>query len=94
MIKALFAGMFIFNGIPHLIKGITGETHMTPFKRVSSPMLNVFWAFANIILGLVIYGVSFANIEVWAFVFGGFLLAVTAALLFGKENARLPWHKD
>lgn len=45
------AGFFLFNSVPHLVKGITGQTHMTPFKRISSPELNVVWSFTNIVLG-------------------------------------------
>ena len=40
-----FAGFFAWNGVPHLVKGITGQSHMTPFAKVSSPVLNVVWAF-------------------------------------------------
>jgi len=35
---------------------ITGETHMTPFMRKSSPILNILWAFVNILLGLILLG--------------------------------------
>lgn len=89
---ALFGGMFLFNALPHLIKGIAGDKHMTPFKRVSSPTLNVFWAFLNIVFAVYIMGLSSDNL--WAFLFGGFLLSLTAAKLFAGPNARLPWHKD
>lgn len=102
MLQALFAGMFFANGVPHLVKGITGETHMTPFKRVSSPSLNVVWGFVNFVLGFLILGMNsvtgVVNIptgtNLWAFVAGAFVLAMTAAWLFSRPNARLPWHKD
>ena len=101
MIRYFFAGMFLFNGIPHLVKGITGEKHMTPFKKVSSPLLNIVWAFVNFVLGMVILGFDSAGIpnwptglNFWAFLAGGFALALTAAMLFGNPNAKFPWHKD
>jgi len=102
MIRAFFAGFFLFNAIPHLVKGITGETHMTPFKRVSSPYLNILWSFVNIFFGLIILekdpvtgNIIFpAGMDLWVFILGGFLLALSAAWLFGRPNARLPWHKD
>jgi hypothetical protein len=101
IIKAFFGGMFIFNSIPHLVKGIAGQTHMTPFKRVSSPILNVLWAFANLLFGALIMGLdSSGRLDVlsgnnfWAFVVGGFIMALMNASLFGKPDARLPWHKD
>ncbi len=52
------AGMFTWNAIPHLVKGITGQTHMTPLKRVSSPIINVIYGFINIILGLFLLGLA------------------------------------
>ena len=102
MLRPFFAGMFLFNGIPHLVKGITGDKHMTPFKKISSPILNIFWAFTNFVFGILILG--FNEVEAlnfptkgsgfWAFLLGGFLLSLTAAKLFSGPNARLPWHKD
>lgn len=95
MINYIIGGFFVFNGIPHLVKGITGETHMTPFKRVTSPMVNVLWSFFNITAGVYILGYTpSTNADLWAFILGGFLLSLTAAWLFGRPNARLPWHKD
>jgi len=102
MIKYFIAGMFFFNGIPHLVKGIAGEKHMTPFMRVSSPILNVVWAFVNFVFAFLIMGFNKttgaldfpAGINFWVFMLGGFLLSLTAAKLFGGPNARLPWHKD
>jgi hypothetical protein len=101
MLTAFLAGLFIFNGLPHLIQGISGKTHMTPFKRVSSPELNVIWSFINLFFGFLILGFNAKGVlrfptglDFWAFLMGGFLLSLTAAKLFGSPNARLPWHKD
>lgn len=101
VIKAFLGGMFIFNSLPHLVKGITGEKHMTPFKRASSPMLNVVWAFVNMLLGALILGLDssgrldvLSGVNFWAFMLGGLLMTFMDAALFGKANARLPWHKD
>lgn len=100
-LRAFFAGMFLFNSLPHLIKGITGEKHMTPFKRVSSPVLNILWSFINIGLTVLILGFNRtgglnipSGTSFWTFLLGGFLLSLTAAKLFSAPNARLPWHKD
>jgi hypothetical protein len=101
-LQAFFSGMLIFNGIPHLVSGITGKTHMTPFKRVSSPFLNVIWAFINLVFGFIIWGFDsetgslnqLTGFDFWAFILGGLMLSITAAWLFGRPNARLPWHKD
>ncbi|PIS09005.1 hypothetical protein COT75_04050 [Candidatus Beckwithbacteria bacterium CG10_big_fil_rev_8_21_14_0_10_34_10] len=101
LLKALFGGMFLFNALPHLIKGITGDKHMTPFKRISSPILNILWSFTNIVLVVLILGfdtngaLNFPKgMNFWIFLLGGFSLSLTAAKLFDGPNARLPWHKD
>lgn len=97
---AFLAGAFAINGIPHLVKGITGQTHMTPFKRVSSALLNVVWGFVNFGLALVLLnfrqagGVVPVGTDRWVFLVGAFLMALADANLFSKPNARLPWHKD
>lgn len=96
------AGFTLTNGIPHLVKGITGEKHMTPFKRVSPALLNIVWAYANFIIGIWILsylGASVDNLIMMdgrslSFWLGSFLLALSAAKLFSNPNARLPWHKD
>lgn len=90
-----------------MVKGIVGETHMTPFKRVSSPMLNIMWAFGNLLFGLFLLGLpqglgvfmwpweaNLTGANLWVFLAGGLVTSLTAAWLFGKPNARLPWHKD
>lgn len=101
------AGFFAFNGIPHLVKGITGQNHMTPFKRVSPPTLNVVWAFVNEIIALFILGIAvgtntftlpananLTGINLWAFLVGGFAVSFYLANFWSNPNARLPWHKD
>lgn len=102
LFQAFFAGMFWANGVPHFVKGIMGQTHMTPFKRVSSAYVNVIWGFANFVIGALIGGFDPATgylnqpagSSFWAFMAGVFVLAMTAAALFSKPNAKLPWHKD
>ena len=102
LIQAFFAGLFLTNGVPHLVKGITGQTHMTPFKKVSNSYLNIFWAFINFVLGIIILGFNpetkFLNlpfgVNFWAFLAGAFLISMMDAQLFSKPNCRLPWHKD
>ena len=98
LIKVFFAGFFLFNSIPHLAKGTTGQTHMTPFKRVSSPYLNLFWAFMNIGISLLLLGpLGFGALKgtsLYLFFLGGFVISMANAQLFGKPDSRLPWHKD
>lgn len=101
------AGFFAWNSIPHLVKGITGQSHMTPFKRVSPPVLNVVWSFINVVFTLVILKIAdnqsglawpwekgLAGMNLAAFLIGGFICAVYLANFWSNSNARLPWHKD
>lgn len=102
MLQAFFAGMFLANGVPHFVKGIMGQTHMTPFKRISDAYTNVIWGMINFVLGIIILGVDPVTgeinwptgLNVWMFMAGVFALAMTAAWLFSNPKARLPWHKD
>lgn len=101
------AGFFAFNGLPHLFKGITGQKHMTPFKRVSSPALNVAWGFANEIIAFYVLGIAsgigtfalpwnagLTDTNLWVFLVGGFAVSVYLAYFWSNPKARLPWHKD
>lgn len=101
------AGFAAWNGIPHLVKGITGQKHMTPFKRVSSPILNVIWGFVNLVFALFLLGVAsgqggltlpwnanLAGANLWAFLIGALVVAVYLAQFWSNPKARLPWHKD
>lgn len=101
-VQAFFAGLFLANGVPHFVKGITGQTHMTPFKRVSNAYLNVFWGFANFVIGFVVMGFDPvtglpnwpSGMYFWVFLVGALVISMMDAQLFSKPDARLPWHKD
>ena len=59
-----FAGIFLTNGIPHFVNGITGKKFQSPFASPpgigeSSPLVNVIWGLINFITGyLIIFGVG------------------------------------
>ncbi|TSC66305.1 MAG: Uncharacterized protein CEO21_215 [Microgenomates group bacterium Gr01-1014_80] len=101
------AGAFAINAVPHLVKGITGQTHMTPFKRVSPPVLNIVWSFVNIVLAMVLLGIAsgaggltlpwdaaLVDINLYVFLLGAFGNAAFLANFWSNPNARLPWQKD
>ena len=101
------AGFFAWNGVPHIVKGITGQTHMTPFKRVSSPMLNVAWGFINVVITLYVLGLASGNggltlpwdaklqgLNLWAFLAGALVVGMYLAYFWSNPKARLPWQKD
>lgn len=107
LVLYFLAGLLSINCIPHLVKGITGQTFMTPIKRVSSPYINVVYGFINIILALFVLGIASgqggltlpwdANLSggnLLSFLAGGIFIALADANLFSNPNARLPWQKD
>jgi hypothetical protein len=55
-IACFFSGMFLANAVPHYVKGVCGDRFPTPFakppgKGLSSPVVNVVWALANLVVG-------------------------------------------
>lgn len=80
---------------------------MTPFKRVSSPVLNIVWSFVNIFFALFLLGVAsgagglvlpwdanLADTSLLLYLLGGFVMAAYLASFWSNPNAKLPWHKD
>ncbi len=98
LIAAFFSGVFLFNAIPHLVQGICGKQHMTPFSPSSSPAINVIWGWINMIVG--IYLIRFSTMEPWngltcaVFCAGGFVTSLSLAIFWTNPEARLPWHKN
>ena len=50
------AGMFLANGVPHFVQGISGHWFQSPFASPSgvgesSPVVNVLWGFFNLAVG-------------------------------------------
>jgi hypothetical protein len=55
-IYSFLAGIIGANGVPHFIKGITGQKHQTPFGRPSSAIVNVVWGWVNfVVAALLLY---------------------------------------
>src|ERR1700744_126857 len=55
-ISAFFAGAFLANFVPHFVKGVSGDPFPTPLakppgKGLSSPVVNVWWALLNAVVG-------------------------------------------
>ncbi len=58
-VACFFAGAFLANVVPHFVHGISGDRFPTPFahppgRGLSSPTLNVAWAWLNLIVGYVL----------------------------------------
>ncbi len=50
------SGLFLANGVPHFVQGISGHWFQTPFASPpgvgeSSPTVNVLWGFLNLAVG-------------------------------------------
>lgn len=99
-----FAGFFAWNGVPHIVKGITGQNHMTPFKKVSSPVLNVVWGFVNVVATLFVLGLAsgqggltlpwdanLTGMNLWVFLAGALTVGVYLANFWSNPKAKLPW---
>jgi len=95
-----FAGMFAFNSLPHLITGIIGNKHMTPFGKDSSAILNVLWGFLNMAIAVLLLNFTQSGIRfpsamdtVAVFLIGGLIMSLMDANLFSNPNAKMPWWK-
>jgi len=53
-VYSILAGFFGANGVPHFIKGITGQKHQTPFGKPSSAVVNVVWGWANFVVAILL----------------------------------------
>lgn len=70
-VACFFAGAFLANFVPHFVHGISGDRFPTPFARppgkgLSSPTLNVAWAFLNLLIGALLYKVGRVSSETHA----------------------------
>jgi hypothetical protein len=59
-VAAFFAGAFLANVVPHFVHGISGDRFPTPFahppgRGLSSPTVNVIWAWVNLVVGYVLF---------------------------------------
>ena len=98
LIGALVSGFFLFNAIPHLVQGICGKRHMTPFAPQSAAVVNVIWGWVNIIVGVCIMVAAWpgegCNLLWWVvFSLGGLIISIYLAVFWSNPDARLPWHK-
>jgi hypothetical protein len=97
-VEAFFSGALLFNSIPHLVQGICGRNHMTPFSRSSGPVINVVWAWINMALGIWLFNSSTVlcchSPALAAFAAGAFLISLSLAKFWSNPDARLPWHKE
>ncbi len=89
-----FAGVFLANGIPHFVHGISGKRFSSPFAGgESSAVVNVIWGMVNFVIGYaLIFGVGkfvFGfTIDVLMVGIGALVTAVGLAWQFGRVRSR------
>jgi uncharacterized membrane protein len=69
-VACFFAGAFLANFVPHFVHGISGDRFPTPFahppgKGLSSPTVNVAWAFLNLLVGCALFRVGHVSDEAY-----------------------------
>jgi hypothetical protein len=89
----IVAGIFAANGIPHFIKGITGEKHQTPFSDKSSAVTNVLWGSVNFVVSaIVLHYLAIDNHHVIResifFAIGGFIISMVLAHSWAEPAKR------
>jgi hypothetical protein len=91
------AGLFLANGVPHFVQGISGRPFPTPFASPpgvgdSSPIVNVLWGFLNLAVGFALlfaFAPKGADVALeWTFVgLGALLMALLLARHFGRVRS-------
>ena len=90
-VACIFAGMFLTNAIPHCVQGMSGNSLPTPFasppgKGLSSPMTNVLWGLANLVIGYVLLRVGkLSQTNKWsllAFFVGVVYISISLSITF------------
>ena len=92
------SGLFLANGVPHFVQGISGNWFQSPFASPpgvgkSSPVVNVLWGFLNLAVGFaLLYAFSPKGSDVileWSLVgLGALLIALYLARHFGRVRSR------
>ena len=91
------AALFLANGVPHFVQGISGHWFQSPFASPpgvgeSSPVINVLWGFINLAIGFALlfnFAPKGADVLVeWAFVgLGTLLISLFCARHFGRVRS-------
>lgn len=96
-LAAFFSGFFLANAVPHFVNGISGDAFPTPFSDppgigLSSPLTNVLWALANLLIGYLLFRLSRIHSgavnAILVFFMGAVSISITLSILFvDKEMA-------
>ena len=91
------AGLFLTNGVPHFVQGVSGNPFPSPFASPpgignSPPLVNAMWGFANWVVAFVLlwfFGPAGPGAWVgWILIgIGMLLMALMLSRHFGKTRA-------
>ena len=88
-VACFFAGAFLANVVPHFFHGISGDRFPTPFahppgRGLSSPTVNVIWAWINLVSGYLLFRAGKVSPENYSalIVFLGGIIAISTVLSF------------
>lgn len=94
-LSGFWAGAFLANFFPHFVNGISGKLFPTPFakppgKGLSSPVLNIWWALLNLLIGYLLFrGAHISAENIWSllvFFIGFALLSLRMAKHFAHKE--------
>ena len=93
------SGLFLANGVPHFVQGISGNRFQSPFGSPpgvgeSSPLSTALWGFGNLAIGFVLlwfFGPQGSEAAVgWILVgLGALVAAVWLSVHFGKVRSKV-----
>jgi hypothetical protein len=91
-----FAGVFLANGVPHFVQGVSGKRFPSPFASPpgvgeSLPLVNVVWGLVNFLIGyLLIFGVGDFSFGITRSAtmaaLGALAVSIGLALYFGRTH--------
>ncbi|NGY04846.1 hypothetical protein [Solimonas terrae] len=94
LLALFFAGVFLVNGVPHFVNGVSGRNFPSPFasppgRGESTARTNVLWGALNFAIG---YGLGWRlahfdpgqSAQLAALCVGGLLMALAISSHFGK----------
>lgn len=90
------AGLFLANGVPHFVNGISGRRFQSPFASPptvgeSSALVNVIWGLVNFIIGFVLikgvgdFSCGF-NLDVLMVFLGAVVMSLGLAWYFARGH--------
>lgn len=94
-LSGFWAGAFLANFVPHFVNGVSGDPFPTPFakppgKGLSSPIVNVWWALLNAVVGYVLLKAGKVstgdNLSVIIFFAGAAALSIMSARGFVNKD--------